>query len=127
MIKLEFIYLEGLIATAAQCCKSAKENDLQEEKSFLGDDDPPAELHSPTTLLMTTARANVVLLVLELVTLLAMPPPLPLSGELLALSQLRLEASRFLRFLMYAFSGFAMSFMEDDTSPRLAKDFDLPL
>lgn len=114
--------MESEIATAAQCCKSARENDLQEEKSFLGDDDDD-ELHSLSALLMAMARANEARLALELklVTLLAMLPPLPLSGEL--------EASRFRRFLMYALSGLAMSFMEDvdDASPRLAKDFDLPL
>lgn len=78
---------------------------------------------------MAMARAKVVLFELVLVTLFEIAPPLPLSGEFFDFSQERLEARRFRRFLMYAFSGFAISLMveEDDASVRLANDFDLPL
>lgn len=82
-------------------------------------------------MLIVTARAKEERLD-ELLTLLDTPPPLLFSGELLfllLLSQARLQASRFLRFLMYAFSGFASSLMVEvaEASPRLANDFDLPL
>ena len=42
---------------------------------------------------------------------------------------IRLDARRFLRFREKAFSGFAMSFMDEveEASPRLVKDFDFPL
>lgn len=55
------------------------------------------------------------------------PPPLLLSGKLRFFSNMLLEASRFLRFLVYALSGFARSLMleEDEASARLVKDLDL--
>lgn len=80
------INIVGYWSGFVHCCKSAKENDLQDEKSFPGEDskkDAAEELHPSTCfllllpeLLMATARANLVFR-FEVVTLFDMPlPPL---------------------------------------------------
>lgn len=70
-------------------------------------------------LLIATARANVLLL--ELIGL--------MSLLFLFLSHAWLIANRFLLLLVYAFSGFAMSLIDEveEASAKLVKDFDLPL
>ena len=67
-------------------------------------------------LLRTTANANELRLEL-IIGRFDMPPAI------------RLDARRFLRFREKAFSGFAMSLMEEEeeASTRLVKDFDFPL
>jgi len=74
-------------------------------------------------LLMATAKANVLLL--ELIGLFDIPFR---WGKPLFFSQKWLKASRFLRFLVKAFSGLAMSLMEgeEDASDRIVKDLDFP-
>lgn len=124
-----------MVVVVTLCCKSANEKDRHTGKSFRGEDDEddPEELHSVgclslPELLMATAKANVVRL--ELAFLLETPPPLLLERGLLFLtSQLAiLQTRRFLRFLVYAFSGFERFFMDDDdASAKLAKDLDFPL
>lgn len=70
---------------------------------------------------IAAANANVVLL--EFVTLFEIPP------LFLLVSQAKPQANRFLLFLIYAFSGFAKSFVEDvvEASLKLVNDFDFPL
>lgn len=79
-------------------------------------------------LFIATAKANVLrLAVIVFFEDFDIPPLQLLSGKFRFVSHITLEASRFLRFLLYALSAFAMSLMDElvDASARLVKDLDL--
>lgn len=134
----------------AQWCRSAKEKkflckgDAKEDTLFPGwrggsgeegaeeyeveaAESSLVKLELLSELLNATARAKALLL--KLIVLFEIPPLLLLKGKFLFLSQPWLKASKFLRLLVYAFSGFTMSFTDGvvTTSARLVKDLDFPL
>lgn len=142
----------GVAASAATApCRSDKEKDRHEENFSGGGDDESSlfifllacggkggrqqpcdgEFEFEVSPLLLSeqftfaARASILL---ELVGLFDIPPLRLLIMLLWFLSHKLLNASKFLRFLVYAFSGLVMSLIEghDAASDRLVNDLDLP-